>query len=1040
MLSTFHMRTTKILLTSLFLFTMLGLSAQTFRVKGKVTGPDKLPVAGAVITIAGAERSVQTNDLGEFEIETANPQGRIVISAEGFYEMSQPLLAREQASFVLIPDGKARYNEEQVLPFRTGGSGDKTSASSNITKKDLGNGISIESALQGELTGLRVINKSGMPGEGAYLNLRGIRTLSGSNAPLIVVNGVPYLPDTKDSPVIGGYSRSLFSAFDLNDLRNITVLKGAEAALYGSMGSNGVILIETDGTQADDLETKITYSGQYGLNWNDKKLPLLGVDEFKAYLSDIGVTHYNDMQDLLGDYPFLRDDPEYYYNYLYNNKTDWQNEIYAPVLVSDNVLRVEGGDAVAKYDISLGYMSNGGVIDHTRQNRYQTQINTNVMINRKLELFTTVGLSYLQGSFQEQGMLPATNPVMVAYSKAPLLSPYRKDADGKVLREYDIYRYGVSNPVAIVNTLTAENKIYDVNLRLGLNYRLNDKLMVSGVVGLFYNYIQENVFIPGRTATTIVPMNNDLAKNTVRDGVGETRNNYYNLNFRYHDLFNDIHAVSISAGAQALISSKEYDAGLGYNTANDFYQTLDYVEGGSESFYGYIDEWNWMNLYAHGDYTWKSLIRTSLNVAVDGSSSSGVGADRYGIFPSGGVTFLTKNLRGLANSSFLNRMDLRVEYGLTGNSRFSSNYGKNYYHSSQFQTLSGIVRSNIPNTRLKWEETRQLDLGIDLTLLRNRLDLSLNYFNAQSDDVLFAQPVSSVFGTSDYYVNTAQIDNEGIEASMEVALVQRKNVGWSIGGNVSTSKSRIVSLGTMNEKVTTFSDGAQVITRVGEKPYSFYGYVAEGVFASSDEAARSGLSNWRGDAYQAGDLHYRDRNGDKVIDDEDKQIIGSAAPDFFGGFNTSVRVKNFTLSAEFTYAVGNEAYNGVRRSTEAMDSFNNQSRAALNRWQLEGQVTDVPRAVYGDPLENNAFSSRWIEDASYLKLRAVTLSYSFDKKFLEFFRSGTIYLTGENLYTWTDYLGLDPEFAYSFDESIQGMDYAKVVLPRTVKFGFNLKF
>ncbi len=1030
----------RILFAILLMVFACGLSAQTITVKGKVTGPDKLPVKGAVISLTGAGRSVQTDESGEFQVETTNPQGIISVSAEGFYEMAQPLVNRTEVKFVLVPGDKSKYNEELVLPFRQGSSGEKTSASENISKKDLGRGITLESAMQGEIAGLRIVDKSGMPGEGAYINLRGIRTLISDNMPLIVINGVPYMPDSRESPVIGGYSRGLFRPWDLNDIQNITVLKGADAAVYGSLGSNGVILIETDGTASDNLDTRITFSGQYGLNWNNKTLPLLGVDEYKSYVSDIGMTYYDDMQDLLNDYPFLKDDPDYYYNYLYDNNTNWQKEIYTPSAVTDNVLRVEGGDAVAKYDISLGYMRNGGVVDNTMSNRYQTQINTNMMINRKLELFATVGLAYMQGDFQEQGMIGATNPVLVAYNKSPLLSPYKKDDDGSVLDEYDIYRYGVSNPVAIVNTLVAKNKQYDVNLRLGLNYRMNENLMFSGIVGLYYNYNQENVFIPGVTDMTVIPMNNDLAENTVRDGVGEAKNMYYNLSAYYNKIFNDIHAVNISAGIQLLRSHKEYDAGAGYNTANDFYQTLDYVESGSESFYGYIDDWNWMNFYAHGDYTWKSLIRTSLNVGIDGSSSSGSDANRFGIFPSAGVTFMAKNLKSLANSSFLNKMDFRAGYGLTGNSRFSSNYGKNYYHSAQFQSLSGIVRSNIPNTRLKWEETKQLDLGMDLSLLRHRIDFSFDYYKAKSDHVLFAQPISSVFGSSSYYINTSKLENHGLEVAMSAALIQTKNFEWIVGGNIATTKSKLVSLGGVTENITSFSDGAEVVSMVGEKPYCFYGYVSDGVFSTSEEASAANLTDWKGDAYGAGDIHYHDVNRDGVIDDEDKQILGSAIPDFFGGFNTSLRVGNFGLSAEFIYSVGNDAYNGVRRSIEAMANFNNQSEAVANRWQLEGQITDIPRAVYGDPMENNAFSSRWIEKASFLKLKTVTLSYDFDKKFLDFFRSGTIYLTGENLFTWTDYLGLDPEFSYSYSEAMQGMDYAKVIIPHCVKFGFNLKF
>jgi len=1034
------MRNIKITLTIVFLLFIWSLSAQNKVIKGRITDPEKFPVKGAVITVSGAEQSIQTGESGEFKIETSNLNGIITISAEGFYEMSQPLQGREEVKMVLIPESKLKYNEKQILPFPQVTPGVNLTSSRNISHKDMGKGSTVESAIQGEVAGLRVVNKSGMPGEGAYLNMRGLRSFISNNTPLIVVNGIPYLKDMEDSPIIGGYSKGIFNTFNINDIQNITVLRGADASIYGSMGANGVILIETNGADSDDLDTKITFSSQFGVNWNSQSLPVMEGDDYKSYLSDIGMTHYDDMDDLFDNFPFLKDDPDYYYNYLYNNTTDWQEEIYSPSLVMDNILRVEGGDAVAKYDISLGYMRNGGVLNNTQQDHYHTQINANIMINRKLELFTTIGLAYLQSNFQEQGLLSATNPVLVAYNKSPLLSPYKKDTDGNILDDYDSYRFGVSNPVAIINTLTAENKQYNVNLRLGLNYQLNKNLRLSGVVGLFYDYNQENIFIPGITDQTIIPMNNDLAENTVRTGVGETKNMFYSLTAYYQKIIADIHAFNLSVGTQLLRTENEYDAGSGYNTASDFYQTLDYVESGSESFYGYINEWNWMNLYLHGDYTWKSLLRTSLNMAVDGSSSTGLDADRFGIFPSVGLTFMSKNLKGFINSSTLNRLDFRAEYGIVGNSRFSSNYGKNYYHSAPYLSLSGIVRSNIPNTKLKFETTKQLNLGIDLSVFRHRLDISFDYYNAKSTDVLFAQSTSAVYGSSNYYSNSGELDNKGIELAFSAAILQNKKFEWIIGGNIAAAETKVVSLGNVDESVMTLSDDAQIITRVDENPYNFYGYVSEGVFATATEADASGLLNWRGDTYSGGDIHYKDVNGDKLIDDQDKQILGSAAPDFFGGFYTSLRYRNFTLLAEFTYSIGNEAYNAVRRSVEAMDNFDNQSLTVVNRWRFEGQETSVPRAVYGDPMENNAFSSRWIEDASFVKLKNVTLNYHFDKTILGFFRSGTIYVTGENLYTWTDYLGLDPEFSYSYSDAVQGVDYAKVVLPHSVKFGFNLKF
>ncbi len=1023
----------------------MSLWAQIVEIKGQITSPDNQPVKDAIVIVSSAKESVKTDEKGMFSIEVAEIKGTISVIAAGYFEMVQPLRSSSNIEIVLIPSDKMKYGDELVLPYNVSTQKASGTTAQNIANKDFGTGISIESALQGEVAGLNVINKSGMPGEGAYMNIRGIKTFVGNSAPLIVIDGVPYIPDMEESSVIGGYSRGILSNYDIADIQNITILKGADASIYGSMGANGVIMIQTNEASEDDLETKLSYSGQFGISTQNNTIPVLGVDEYKSYLSDIGLTYYNDMEKMIRDYPFLTDDPDYYYNYLYNNDTDWQNEIYAPTFTTKNVFRVEGGDAIAKYDISLGYLNTGGIVDNTNQDNYHTQINSNILVSRNLSLTTTVGLSYLTGNFQEQGLINETNPVLLSYKKLPVLSPFEKDENGNTLEDYAVYTLGnggdgLSNPLAIVNTLEATNKQYNVNIKLGANYKLSRNITLNGVVGLYYNYLEEQLFIPGLTEQTVVPLFYNLAKNTVREGVGENKDSFYKLSGYYSNVFDDIHKVNISGGLQVLSTSIEYDAGSGYNTASDFYKTLNYVSYGTEKISGYINDWNWANAYAHGDYTWNNLVKGSLNMSIDRASSTGNDATKFGFFPSAGLTLYAKNLKQLSNSTAINKFDIRTEYSSTGNSRFSSNYSKNYYISSPYQSLSGVVRASVPNTNLKWENTKQFDFGIDLTTLRHRLSLSMDYYLANTSDILLAQTISSVFGSANYYDNTGEIQNSGVELAINVAIVENKNFNWDIGGNISFMKSEVKSLGNMSEMITNLADGAQVITKVGENPYSFYGLKAEGVYETSAIAKSYGLSNWKDAAYGAGDVIFYDKNDDKTINNNDKELLGSATPDFFGGFYTQLKYQNIALTAEFSYSVGNEAYNATRRSIESMQDFSNQSKAALNRWQHDGQKTNTPKAVYGDPMQNNIFSSRWIEDASYLKLRSLTLSYSFNQSSQNIFHSGTFFVTGENLFTWTKYLGLDPEFAYSYNASKLGVDYAKVALPRTFKIGVNLKF
>ncbi|MDL2242041.1 SusC/RagA family TonB-linked outer membrane protein, partial [Bacteroidales bacterium OttesenSCG-928-L03] len=907
----------------------------------------------------------------------------------------------------------------------------------------------IDQALAGQVAGLQVTRNGGMPGEGSYMNMRGIRSFIGENAPLIVINGIPYLPDSRESQIFTGYNRNIFQAYNLNDIQNITVLKGAEASLYGSMGSNGVILIETDGANSDDLETKISFMGQYGMNWNDKRMPLLEQTAYKSYLSDMGMGYFSNMEDFFTEFPFLSH-TESRYAYLYDHNTNWQDQIYTEGFTTDNLFRVEGGDAIAKYDLSLGYSREEGIVKNTDFQRYHTQLNTNVLISKKFEMFTTVGLAYMNGNFQQQGMVSQTNPMLAAYAQSPLLSPYAMDHKGNTLSTYSDYYYGisqnmdfaVSNPLSLINVLDANNRQFDVNVKAGLTYKALPELTFTGTLGLYYNYNSEHLFVPGITNQDVVPFYDQYGEmnNSVKEGVGETFNMFYNINGQYKKTFNDIHALNVLAGAQIVMSKKEYDAGIGRNTANDFYQTLGDVQGVGLYFDGYIEKWNWMNIYAHADYTYKDMLAASVNMSVDGASSVGSNATRLYVYPSVGLTWLGKGWLPISNSTLINRLNVRAEYSLTGNSRYSSNYGKFYYTGSPYQNISGIVRGNIPNTYLTPEKNAQLNLGLDMSLLHNRLGITFDYYNNQATDVIFAKTLSSGLGTKSYYDNCGEIENKGIELAVQASVIRLRDFEWIIGGNIAQNKSKIKSLGGEDQIVIKYADGSQLVNKVGEAPYQFYGYKALGVFSTQADADAAGLVNDKNIPYEAGDVHYLNTNADKRIDSKDRVLLGSAAPKFYGGFFTQIKVKNFSLSADFTYSKGNKAYNALRQSLESMSTFGNQSVAAASRWTGEGQITDMPRAEWGDPQGNSAFSSRWIEDASFLKMKNITLSYSFNKKLFNFIRSGTIYVTGENLLTATKYLGMDPEFSYSGEASMQGFDYAKVMQPKSVKLGVNLKF
>ena len=773
------------------------------KLTGKILSATNQPVEGAIVTVLDT-MNVTTNKEGafQFEVKDLSKAGEISVWAPGYFSVKQLIRERSNIVITLIPENQYKYNETMILPFRREGEMqlEDYTAATNIAKKDFMPGTTkIDRALTGQVAGLQVKRSSGMPGEGSYYNLRGIRTLTGDNAPLIVINGVPHMPDKTPSALIDGFTRDIFQFYHLQDIQNITILKGAEAAMYGSMGSNGVILIETDGTASNDLETRVSYYGSYGINWNDKRMPVMGLDDYKQYLADMGMTISKDPQNFYNNFPFMQNPNDPRYNYLYNNNTDWQDLIYKNTASTDHLFRVEGGDNIAKYDLSLGYYRENGLMDNTSMERFHTLLNANVLVNKQLNIFATVGLAYMNGHYQMQGMDITTNPILAAYARSPFLSPYEKDREGNTLKTYASHFYGrsksrdysVSNPLAIVNTLDSRNRQYDLNMKAGIAYNPFRELTLTGTVGLYYNYDNEHLFIPGASEATIVPLSDKygLRNNAVSDGVAVTTNFFANLNASYKKTFNYVHQLNAIAGWQLMTTKNEYDAGEGRNTGNDFYQTLGSTIDGRR-FLGYINSWNWTNFYGHADYTYNNMVQASVNIAVDAASSTGTDVARFYTYPSVGVTLLGKGWKPLLDATWLNKLNVRAEYGLTGNSRFSSQMGGYYYSTVPYMQLSTIVRSNIPNVSLKPEKNASLNLGLDLSVLNNRLNVSFDYYNNQISDMISAMPLSSVYGSVPYYANVGKLENTGIELSVQASLVRTRNFEWIVGGNITRSRDR----------------------------------------------------------------------------------------------------------------------------------------------------------------------------------------------------------------------------------------------------------
>ncbi|MGL5683757.1 MAG: SusC/RagA family TonB-linked outer membrane protein [Marinifilaceae bacterium] len=1029
--------------TLLFFLIVCGnmLHAEGVKIRGVVYNTlNKQPIVNAQIVAPGVKGTQLTDAEGNFVLEVdKNTVNQLTISAEGF-ESKKIYPKNLNIKIGLMPIDAPFYVGKYSSNNKVINMDEKIGTSSSIDAQMLSQGYnSVSQALVGgNIAPLQIVDKGGMNGEGAYLSLRGIRSLSASNLPLIVVDGLPYLPNTAESPVISGYSKDIFNAIDAKSIAKIDFLKGADAAMYGSLAANGVISIQTE--RASSLETKVNIQTINGINWMNKRIPMMDAMNFKTYIGDIGETRYSDLGELISVFPFLKDDPSYHYNYLYEHDTDWQKEVYTPGFSTENMLKVQGGDAIANYALAVGFLNNKGVIENTGFTKYTVRLNANMQVTKKLDMFASVGFAYSLAKLMEQGMQNETNPLLAALHNAPIIGAYAQNTDGMSLGIFNKVHpvFGVSNPLAIVNDVEAENGAYEVLVNAGLNYHLTNRLKLTGLFGLFYNYDRDRIFVPGRTSGAIAPLMEGIAENTVRQGIGMAYNYYVNGNLSYTKSIGGSN-FSLNGGYQLILGNQEYDMGKGINTSSDFYKTLNSTTSSvGRELSGHITKFNWMNGYANVNYDYKNRFYIGGAIAIDASSSTGKNAQRALVLPSANAGINLKNI--LFNSqTWLDNLMVRAEYSELANSRFSSKFSQNFYKSKVYRDMSGLVKGNIPNSLLTPERNIYQGVGADLRVLGNRIIVSADLYQEKTKDMLIQKDLAAATGFDYVYDNGGEMQTQGVDVSLHITPIKVGNFTWSVGGTISKFNTEIVSLGGVDQRVIEYNDGTRLISKVGDSPYSFYGYKTNGVISSSQQANQFGLVNAAGAAFRAGDVLFMDQNEDKVINDADMLTLGNAAPDYFGNFYTNFRYKNVSLNLLFTYSKGNEIYNVLRRSTESMKDFKNQSTIAQYRWTFDGQQTSIPKAEYGDPMANSRFSDRWIEDGSYIKLKDITLSYDFTGG-LGLFKEVSLFAKGENLFTATKYLGLDPEFAFSYEQEERGMDMGKAPLAKSVKIGIKLGF
>ena len=994
------------------------------------------PIEGAQVEIIPSGGQVFTTEGGSYELDLPGDEVWVKVSYPGY--SSREILVHPGDERDIFLQSLSERSGDRALPGPFGNlykyknspyrylSGDELSKTPETN---------LEMAVQGRLAGLTVKRLSGMPWEGGILDIRGISSLFASHQPVILLDGVPLENPVLSSTVVDGTFSNMLSAVDVNDVDFVQVYPDG-ASLYGMQGGQGLIMITTK--QPASVSTKVDFSLYSGLSFKPDYLPLLSADEHKTYLLNLLESSDLSLSEINQQNPWISGNPSYYYYYNYDNNTNWQDEVFSPALVNKLNATLQGGDEIARFSVSLGYLNQSGVVKNTGYQRYNFRFNADVRIVERLYMLANVGFAYHLADLKYFGTDYTLNPVTAALLKPPMLAPYLRDNLGNriaLLSDADLY--GFSNPAALVDK--TESSSFGSNLFVNgqLRYELTPGLNLSTLVNVTYNNIKENAFLPDYG---IADRSAGFIKNLAKEGItkisgilSESRLEYTgNLNFR--------HFIHAAGGMRISTYQQNFSEGTVYNTPTDEFKSLSSVTSVEDTYLGGSDKVvHRSDLFLNGSYRFKDRYLADLVLTLSGSSNVGPEADalnlfggKWGLFPSLHLGWLISSEPFLRNNNAVDLLKLRASLGISGND-FYSKYSRYTYSSRVYGTNSGMVRNFIPNPALKWEQLRQVDAGIDAALLHERLQLSADIYRRNTLDLLTYRKIPVTAGFDYYWENNGSLSSEGIEMEALGKILDGR-FRLSLGANLGINRSSL----SLPEDLVIDIPGGQVIAADGETPFAFYGLLTEGVFPSTADAQAAALVNGKGMEYRAGDIHFTDRQNDHVIDELDRVSLGDLFPKLTGGVHSELSVWNFSLFVLFDFAYGNKVFNYPRMLTESFSGYGNQTTASLYTWKGDGDATGIPAIRYGDPVGNASFSDRWIEDGSFFRLRQITFAYAFPKA--PFYKNLTLYITGENLFTSTRYLGYSPEFAGSVNPALQGSDYGQVPLTPMAVLGIKIGF
>ena len=1018
-------KTCRSLAAVLMVFCSCSLAAQ---VSGVVTDTDGETLIGVNILVKGTSTGTVTDFDGRYSLN-APSDGTLVFSYTGYVDKEVAVGSQTQIDVTMSAD-VAILDEVVVIGYGTQRKVDLTGAVGSIGADEIAKTpiLSADQAMRGRLAGVQLTNRSGDPGAPINVRIRGVGT-TGNNSPLYVIDGVPIVQtsnitintasNTESNPLAG---------INPSDIESIDVLKDASAsAIYGTRAANGVVIITTK--RGKNGRTSLTYDGYVGTQTVRKKLDVLGVNDYIALQNEIG----NDFSAFNGQ-----------------SFVDWQDEVFSPATMQNHSVTASGGTENMNFNISGGYFNQDGISLATGFERYSVKANSDIKIGKRIKVGESLNVSFTD-------RLVESEPGRAAAFGAAQNSPFTPVRDNS--GAYTVFNAANSGPAASSNSQVvglndlANNETRVLSRRmLGSVYaeiEIIEGLKIKTQGGVDYNVGQgswlQNIYNFGATSNAgilqVVSKPSELTTNI-------TNTLTYNKSFEGIDL-------TLLVGHEE--TNFEFDRlrGQGRGFLSD---AVTLVNTAASSAVGQEkDNWALRGYMGRANAVINNKYLITATVRRD-ETSRFARDNRSAIFPSFSVGWKLSEEPFLADNSAIDELKIRAAWGQAGNQFTSSSFAylstlglTSLYVLGTGQTIEPAPTPfTFANPNLKWETSTQIDFGIDLRLWEGKLETSLDYYQKNTTDILVGLPISAISGfLLPPDVNSGEIRNRGVEFS----ATYRDRVGdfdYDISGNFTTVDNEVLSLGDNPNPIITGYFGAQTHrTAVGFPIGHFFGYQTDGIYQTQAEVDAA-LPDESGTP-SPGDIRFVDVNGDGQITPADRTVLGNSTPKAFYGINLGAGYKGFDFSFFFQGVAGVEVFNNVTRTLTAMNGTANQSTAVLDRWSGQGTSTTMPRATVTDPNGNQRFSDRYVEDASYFRFQNLQVGYTISPNTLQsmgdgFIQSLRVYVAASNLFTITNYTGLDPEVTrgFSFQKGemplATGQDDGSTPSPRVVQFGVRLGF